>query len=165
MGVFKRNRKATAIVEENINITPLMDVLTVLLFFFISIFTVNPITVTIPDNIQLPASKVISTPEEAVTISISKNKILANNQVIISIPIKKSDLASDNRTLVKLEEYLQQQMKKRNKIFEGEESPEFLHPGKILFQADRHLDFGTLKYLLHTAAVVGYADYQFLVTN
>ena len=72
-----------------------------------------------------------------------------------------SEVGKDGRTLVKLKEALIDQAKRRYAIFKDAPDLSILPPGKILIQADHTLPFGTLKYLLHTAAVSSYRDYRF----
>jgi biopolymer transport protein ExbD len=77
----------------------------------------------------------------------------------------KRDIASDQRTLIPLEKVLAEKYSKRQEIYVGLEDvkAENIPAPKLLIQADKELPFGTMKYLLHTVAKVGYTDYQFIV--
>lgn len=165
---LKKSKRKKHILDPNVNITALMDVLTVLLFFLIKSFSVSSAALRPPDGIRLPASLVQAPAKEAVTLSITKNEILANNKVVLKLnqgKFRTLDIGKDDRTLIPLQNYLDTQMKKRNAIYAGAGDLSFLPPAELLIQADRKLPFGVLKYLLHTAAVTGYSDYQFIVVN
>ncbi len=162
---FKKKSHKGKLTLQEINITPLMDVLTVLLFFLIKIFTVNSMNLNVPNDVKLPESKSNGTPEELVTIVVSGKDIRTSDHVLVSYQrnkISDNEIAEDGRTITKVADYLKKQMDKRNKIYEGNPIPSNLPKGKIMIHADKDVSFKVLKYLLHTATVTGYSDYQFL---
>lgn len=164
----KRKSKKGNLKLQEINITPLMDVLTVLLFFLIKIFTVNSMNLNVPDDVKLPESLSKDTPEESVTIVVSGTDIRTEEEVLLKYSkntFNRSDIGEDGRTLTKVANYLKREMKKRNQIYEGNAAPENLPKGKIMIYSDKEVSFKVLKYLLHTATTTGYSDYQFLTTK
>ncbi len=168
MKPLKKKRNKKALLEQNVNITPLMDVLTVLLFFLIKTFTLNAPTMAFPSGMQLPSENAKLPPEESVIVTLSQTELKADGNVLAILNDGKFQtkfIGTDGRTIVPLENFLITQIKKRNKVFEGVGDANLLPPGKLLIMADKKLKFGTLKYLFHTATVSGYADYQFLIKN
>jgi biopolymer transport protein ExbD len=168
MSFKNRKKSSTKLVEQNINITPLMDVLTVLLFFLIKIFNVNSMSMALPQDIELPTSKNKIPLEESVALIVSKKDIRAEEQVIVSFKNMKlatEQIGDDGRVVKKLEEFLKLQMSKRNQVYEGIDDPSKIPPGKLLIHADKKVPFGILKHVFHTATVAGYSDYQFLTMN
>jgi hypothetical protein len=92
-----------------------------------------------------------------------------NNQVIAKLDngrFNPKDLAKDGRTIVPLKNLLSDEYKKRNAVFseEGAEAKD-LPPGRVIIQSDKTLEFATVKFVLHTAAVAHYNDYEFVVEN
>lgn len=73
MAFFKRKRSSTQLMTLSVNITPLMDVLTVLLFFMVKIFSAGPLNVSLPKDLNPPASKVKSPVKEMVVVSLSQS--------------------------------------------------------------------------------------------
>lgn len=167
MPLIKQKKKSN-LPEFNINITALMDILTVLLFFLVKSFTVSSSTLTPPDDIKLPTAKVQENAKEAITVSVSVNEVRFNNDIIIKLNrgrFPRTVIGEDNRTLKPLFALLDKEDKKRREIYKEQINTEFFPPGKILIQADHKLPFRLLKFILHTAAVAGYKDYQFLVVG
>ena len=152
----------------NVNITALMDVLTVLLFFLIKSFTVSSSSLTPPDAIALPESHEALPSQEAVVVSISKFDLRADNEILLKIQRGRflaSDVGDDRRMLLPLEKYLRKQHQKKMAVYEGVGDVNALPPGKLLIQADKNLPFGLLKYVFYTASSTGYADYQFVIVS
>lgn len=167
MALLKARKKKDRSLDNTVNITSLMDVMTVLLFFLIKSFTVSSTTLTPPEGVRLPASTVEVPPEETVMVSISDREIRGDNHVLMTYSGGKftaKDVGPDRLTLMPLQSFLAKQAKKRMAVYEGAGDTSLLPPGKLLIQADKALPFGTLKHVLHTATTAGYADYQFVVT-
>jgi len=162
-----RIRKARhRMTDSNVNITALMDILTVLLFFLIKSFSLSSTSLSIPDGVRLPASFTNSPVVDAVKLSLSEKELKADHQLLANLKngqFRGSDLSRDHKTITSLKEYLDVQMQKKKALIpEGarEEDETF---GKLIIQADKELSFKTLKLVLHTAASSGYEDYQFIV--
>ncbi len=162
-----RNEKKNRFTQSSVNITSLMDVLTVLLFFLIKSFSMDPTVVKPPDNIRLPASVVKGKAKDALRISLN-NKTLSVDDKVIMRPKKgifaKELIGADGRILLPLSDVLLKEMKKKKDFYKGIGDPKKLST-KLIIQADKNIKFKTLKYVLHTAAVAGYSDYQFVVKN
>lgn len=167
MALPRRIRKTGITLEDgNISITSLMDVLTVLLFFLIKSFSVSTQALSPPQDVQLPLASQEENAEEAITVSLSPNEVRVNSQVLTKLKggrFPASEIGEDGRTLQPLKRYLDLQMQKRNAVYKGEGDISFLPPGKVLIQAHKDLPYGLVKVLLHTSAITGYSDYQFVV--
>jgi biopolymer transport protein ExbD len=130
--------------------------------------SVTTISLTTPEGMRLPASYIESAAEEAVVVSLTNSIISVDTESIMkyeNYKFAKRDIASDQRTLIPLEKVLAEKYSKRQEIYVGLEDvkAENIPAPKLLIQADKELPFGTMKYLLHTVAKVGYTDYQFIV--
>jgi len=166
MGLKRRSRITAKLPEVSINITSLMDVLTVLLFFLVKSFSVTSASVDLPKDVRLPASVSDDQFEEGVTVALSKEALYFHNKPIIKLSnghFKSDDLAGDRKTLIALKDILDRENAKRKSVFQGAGDLSFLPPGKIVIQSDKKLPFGVVKHLLHTATVAGYTDYQFVI--
>jgi len=160
-------KKKVALKEISLNITSLMDVLTVLLFFLVKIFTVNSMNMTVPEGVTLPEAKLAKSVDESVTIIISKDIIATPEKTLHKLrngQVASEDFKPDKRTLTHLYDYLKEQMDKKNKIFSGTEI-ENMPAGKIIFYADKDLSFGAIKYVLHTASQANYSNFNFLANK
>ena len=150
------------------NITSLMDVLTVLLFFLIKSFSMTASQVEIPAGIRVPAAVSQQQMEEGLAVSLSKEALIYQGQVIAKLNnghFNPSDIGPDKRTILPLQQILDKENKKRMGIFKNAGNLSLLPPGKIIVQSDKQLTFGTMKYLLHTASYANYNDFQFVVQD
>jgi biopolymer transport protein ExbD len=176
MGLIRPRKRHKEALDLNLNITSLMDVLTVLLFFLLKSFSVTETTISIPQGIRLPAAVSDKKIEEAVTIAFLKDEIRSNEQVIMKLnqgkPYPYDVGGVGNKTWVPLKTFLDAEYARRNAMIvrAAEASGEPLDktqlpPGRVLIQADRALDFADLKNVLHTAGLAGYSDYEFIINN
>lgn len=162
-----KNKSKNRLVLQEINITPLMDVLTVLLFFLIKIFTVNTMNIDVPEQLTLPTIGHQAPPQEAITLVITKNQVLIDQKLLAeisnnAIPLKYQ--SEDRLTLPALSSYLTKEKQKRDQVFGYDGKQTDLPAGKLMIQADRDTNFSILKLLLNSAAISGYTDFQFLGT-
>ena len=168
MSLIRRRSKKANLTDVNVNITALLDVMTVLLFFLIKSFTVSASALNVPKDMRLPSSITQVEAEEAVVLSLSNQFLRVNNQTIAILKsgrFSKRDLDSDGRTILPLKAFLDQQQAKRMSIYKGQGNLSFIPPGKLLIQSDKKLRFFSMKHLLHTASTSGYGDFQFVVLN
>ncbi len=163
--ITSSKRARNKLTLQEINITPLMDVLTVLLFFLIKIFTVNTMNIDIPEQLTLPTIINNAPPAEAVTLVVSKNQISIEHHQLFSLQrgsIPDSQLSSDKLSIPILTNFLNKEKSKRDQIYSSGKEKVELPSGKLLIQADKNTDFALLKIVLNSAALSGYTDYQFL---
>lgn len=168
---IKSNRSKNKLVLQEINITPLMDVLTVLLFFLIKIFTVNTMNIDTPDKLSLPSIINKAPPQEAITLVVSTSEVSIDHKILFSLNngrIPEKEMSQDRLTIPELTKFLKTEKQKRDNLYnsggDGTQKLE-LPTGKLLVQADKATNFAVLKLLLNSASLGGYADYQFLGTN
>lgn len=154
--------------EANINITSLMDVLTVLLFFLLKTMSQTASEINTPKDIRLPAGKSEDVASSAVTVNVSEKELRVNDKLITKLSNKNfyfADFDLDKRTITPLRKVLETEIEKRNSIYQGVGDISFLPEAKVLIQADKSLNFSVIKHVLHTVAIAGYTSYQFVVTK
>lgn len=159
-------KKKRHMLEMGLNITSLIDVLTVILFFLVKSMSVTTAAVKPPPDIRLPAAVSNSKVVEATSVALSLRDLRVNGQVILTLKNGKfaaAQLSRDGQEIKVLQTALTKERQKKLALFKGVSGKKFLAPRKILIQADKDLPFDTIKYVLHTAAVAGYTDYQFVV--
>lgn len=81
---LSRMMKAGSQPATRLNIVPLMDVFTILVFFLLVNSTASDVMET-PKTIKLPASFVEHKPRETVSVMVTENEILIQGEYIISI--------------------------------------------------------------------------------
>jgi len=163
---LKKSTTKMRLPEMGLNITSLIDVLTVLIFFLIRTMTVTSSAASPPEGLRLPASISEIQGEESTVVAISQKALRVNHDLVSKLSnghFVGADLDSDGRTLKKLKELLQREHSKKERLFVSKNGGEFMPPSKILIQADKQMRFETLKHVLHTISVAGYTDYQFVI--
>jgi biopolymer transport protein ExbD len=154
--------------DENmtLNITSMMDMFTIILIFLLKSYSVNTINITPNDNLRLPTSIHDKAPEEGLDMAILKTKMVLNKKDIIDLDdgiISKKHLGQDGRTIVALAEALG--VEKQKTAYIAKRNKDYKFKGTIIIQADKDLPFDTLKKVLFTTGMSGYADFRFAVVN
>lgn len=154
----------------DVDITSLMDVLTVLLFFLIMNASVSPVQLETPEGITLPSSSSEQVPKAAIKLALTPEALIMNDKVILKLESGRfpaSELEQDARIVKVLKTELSKEYKKTEDFFKevADQDAGLLPTPPLLIQADKNTPFGTLKVILHTAAVSGFGDFQFVVTS
>jgi biopolymer transport protein ExbD len=144
----------------SLNLTPMIDMFTILLVFLIKSYSTDPAFLTPTQNIEL--SKTTSekiAPNEMVLI-IGKDGILVEGKLVVAF----KDGTIDSKlvkagVLPELQKALEAQAAKTKFIAERNSSVKF--SGTLILQADQKLPFDSLKPVLRTAGLVGYNDIKF----
>jgi len=163
-----KKRKKREMIEFTLNVTSLMDVLTVLLFFLVKSYSVSQAALQTPQGLRLPASTVKAELEETVSIALTSKELRFNNQVLVTLDNGKftsKDLSRDGKVIRELKKTLDEEYAKRNAVFNEEGTTENLPPGRVIIQSDKGMEFAVLKYVLNTAAQSHYNDYEFIVQS
>jgi biopolymer transport protein ExbD len=131
-----------------LNLTPLMDVFTILVFFLL-FHSAGSNTLETPKQIKLPDSVVETKPRETVVIMVSPNVVLVQGEAVISTP----ELLGDKiETVAEITERLKQL--ERNII--GISTKTVVENKEITILADKTIPFRVLKKIMSTCTGSGY---------
>lgn len=131
-----------------LNLTPLMDVFTILVFFLLFHSSGGDILQT-PKQIKLPDSVVETKPRETVVIMVSPEVVLVQGEAVISTP----ELLEDRIVIVhEIKERLEQL--ERNII--GINTKTIAKSKEITLLADKTIPFKVLKKIMSTCTGSGY---------
>ena len=150
-GGGKRNMSA------ELNLTSLVDMLTILVVFLLQLFSASGELLTIQKNIKLPDAKNFKDLEGAPIIAVSADSITLDGRVVASTEQLKKDESADWK-IVDLHDQLVT-LKNNFKL---------LHPsdpftGMVNVQADKAVDFKVIKKVMYTCGQAGYANVNFAV--
>ena len=137
---LRRSRKRYD--EPLVNLTSMVDVLSVLLFFLLSIYSGGGYLTILPAGLQLPTSNVRAPLTRQVEIAVLKDKILVDRQAVGDNP---AELAANPDLLLP---GLQSALAARG----AAGAPD----GKVTIEADRSIPFGFLKKVMYTADQMGF---------
>jgi biopolymer transport protein ExbD len=131
-----------------LNLTPLMDVFTILVFFLLFHSSGGDILKT-PKQIKLPDSVVEAKPRETVVIMVSPEVVLVQGEPVIGTPVLlKDNIGRVNEVADRLEQL------ERNII--GISTKTIAKSKEVTILADRTIPFKVLKKIMSTCTGSGY---------
>ncbi len=148
---MERSRKKTP----SLNLTSLMDVFTILVFFLLANSSSSEVLAT-PKLIKLPTSVVEVKPRETVVIMVSPATVLVQGEVVVNTT---DLLASTNDSIPEITERLTQL--ERNII--GISTKEIVESKEITVLADKTIPFRVLKKIMLTCTASGYGKISLAV--
>lgn len=125
-----------------VNLTSMVDVLSVLMFFLLSIYSGGGYLTILPSGLQLPSSNVRAPLVRQVEIAVLKDKILVDRQPVADNPV---EFATNQELLLP---GLQAALAARGDATQSE--------GKVTIEADRSTPFRLLKKVMYTADLMGF---------
>ena len=158
---FKR-RKKNGIFE--IDITSLLDILTILLVFLLQSYNSSGVIINVPEGIVLPKSNSESINNFGVNIQVSKSRIWVDDTEILSaneMSRKKIYDQGGRRIaplydeLVKIKETIKNSQKSSPKAAQ--------FSGIANLVIDKSLKYSYLKKVMHTCASAGFKEFKFVV--
>lgn len=160
---FASRRRKPNIVE--IDMTSLLDILTILLAFLIHNFDATGVRIHVPAGIILPNSKSVSVNTTGVSIQVSADKIWVDNKEVLNTETLPEQVYDQGgRRIVSLYNELV-------KIKESIKQTEKLSPDAAKFSGianlviDKSLKYSYVKKIMFTCAEAGFKEYKFVVRN
>lgn len=139
--------------KASLNLTPMIDMMTIILVFLIKTYSVSPEYLTPTQGIQLSATTSETAAPDRAVLFVGKDGILIEGQTVFAF----NNGTPDNKffsqdTVPGLLKALGDLMKRSQKK-EG--------AGTLILQADREVPFTWLKPILRTAGLAGFNDIKF----
>lgn len=141
---MERNRKKVA----GLNLTSLMDVFTILVFFLLANSSSSEVLST-PKQLILPESVVETKPKETLVIMVSPEAVLLQGETVVGIP---ELLASTSDSVSAITERLK--LLERNIV--GIKTTQDAAGKEITILADKTIPFRVLKKIMSTCTASGY---------
>jgi biopolymer transport protein ExbD len=159
---FKRRKKSNSVFE--IDITSLLDILTILLVFLLQSYNSSGVIINVPKDIELPRSASESLNNFGVNVQVSKTQIWVDDKEVLNSEIVDQSQIFDEggRRIVPLYNELV-------KIKETIKQSEKLSPDAKKFSGianlvvDKSLKYNYLKKVMHTCATAGFKEFKFVV--
>ena len=177
--------------SDELNITSMMDMMTIILVFLLKSFSATEVTVTASDKLVLPTSSAARPPDVSLVLAVQKDRIILDNEEFgdnkdqqISLE-PYADPGNPGKTLYRfsaeqkkglmislLYEALNDK-RKNAEFFEGvakkqseqskKGSVDMGFDGRILLQIDKDIPFQVLRDIMFTAGQAKYAEFEFVV--
>jgi biopolymer transport protein ExbD len=149
----------------DLNITPMMDMMTIILVFLLKTFSSSTSTITFDQNLQVPKSATQLKPKEAVSVTITKKIVLVEGDAIAPINNGKVDPAvkrdgENGYYITPLVDVLEKHSRKEKKVAEltGQK-----FEAQLMVVADQTTPYRLLTEVLYSCGQAGYANYRLLV--
>jgi biopolymer transport protein ExbD len=152
-------------VIKDLNITPMMDMMTIILVFLLKSFTSSTSTITFDQNLQVPKSSTQLKQKLALAVTITKKVILVEGDAIAPVnqgkvdPTVKRD-GENGYYITPLVEILEKHAKREKKVAEltGQK-----FDGQLMVIADQTTPYRLLTEIIYSCGQAGYANYRLLV--
>jgi biopolymer transport protein ExbD len=154
-------REAAGEIKE-LNITAMMDMMTIILVFLIKSYTASSITVTASEDVRPPLSTTRLTPKDTIAITVTPKSILVGDKKkvdLTNMAVKPSDL--DGKRILPLDAALQKEVEKLKYIAERNPAAPFNREVAII--GDKRVPYELLSSVLYTAGQNELENFRFVV--
>lgn len=177
---MRRRRKKEREAEEEaitseLNITAMMDMMTILLVFLLKSFGSDSANITLDEHLMVPQSTSALRVEELVTVTITSRQILVGDKAVVElestqgadgkpmavVPAGVRDNGGRGMLIVPVEEQLRKEIEKIREI--AEYNPSMQPKNQISIVGDANTPYDVLTMVLYTAGKVGLDGYKFVV--
>ncbi len=159
----KASRRNRAEEEGKLNITSLMDIVSIIVIYLLKSYGSDPVLIMPTAGQKIPMSKADSPIQEGVPVYISKRSITFNNKKIVQID-ENGDIdpaALQNHLIGPLYDAMAEESDKAKTMAANQGKEEW--SGRIILVGDQTLKFATLVDVMYTAGRAEYREYAFCV--
>lgn len=157
----RRDREAEGEIKE-LNITAMMDLMTIILVFLIKSFTASSITVTASEDVRPPLSTSRATPKDTIALTVTSKSIMVGDKkrVALSNAVVDSN-EMQGQLILPLDAALKKEVEKLKKIAERNPNAPFNHEVAII--GDKRVPYALLSSVLYTAGQNELSNFRFIV--
>jgi biopolymer transport protein ExbD len=152
-------------VIKDLNITPMMDMMTIILVFLLKSFSSSASTITFDSNLQVPKSSTQLRMKLALAITVTKKVILVEGDAIAPINLGRVDptVKRDGENgyyITPLVDILEKHAKREKKVAEltGQK-----FDAQLMIIADQTTPYRLLTEIFYSCGQAGYANYRLVV--
>lgn len=154
-------REAEGEIKE-LNITAMMDMMTIILVFLIKSYTASSVTVTASEDVRPPLSTTRSTPKDTIAITVTPKSILVGDKKkvsLVNMAVQPGDL--EGKRILPLDAALKKEVEKLKYIAERNPNAPFNHEVSII--GDKRIPYELLSSVLYTAGQNELENFRFIV--
>ncbi len=156
----RHERGAEGEIKE-LNITAMMDMMTIILVFLIKSYASSAVTMTSSEDLKPPISTTRLTPKDTVAVTITPKHVLVGDKPKVELEngqLRPSDLAG--RLVVPLDQALKKEVEKLKTIEERGGNP---FSRELTVIGDKRIQYDLLMSVLYTAGQNELENYRFIV--
>ncbi len=143
-----------------LNITSLMDMMTIILIFLLFCFSTQDQNIRVEKGIELPKSNSEQPFKWAINISLSQDLLKVEEEVICSI--KDGKVQGENKDSDRID-LLYERLLAFKEVEEYRDVERDATEPVVIFHADKRHQFETVYSVMKTAAMAGYPNFRFAV--
>jgi biopolymer transport protein ExbD len=162
----RRARESAGEIKE-LNITAMMDMMTIILVFLLKSFSASSLAVNLSDELKLPVSTSQVQAQDNINVTISMREVTVNDRSAVKVEngaipagYKEQGLA-DAFYVGAIYDALKKEVDKQKYIAQYNRSAPFT--GRVNVIADRRIPYRTLMEVLYTAGQAELGEYKFMV--
>ncbi|AKQ67092.1 adventurous gliding motility protein S [Myxococcus hansupus] len=157
----RKEREAAGEIKE-LNITAMMDMMTILLVFLLKSFASSSAAVTASEDVRPPVSSTRATPRDTVAVTITPKNVLVGEREVLRLQNGQfpADLLQ-GRLVLPLDAQLKKEVEKLKYIAARNPSAPF--SGELSVIADKKIPYDMLLTVLYTAGQNELENYRFVV--
>jgi biopolymer transport protein ExbD len=157
----RKEREAAGEIRE-LNITAMMDMMTIILVFLLKSYAASAIMLTQSEDIKPPISSTRAVPKDTVAVTITQRDILVGDRVVVTLEngqVPASQL--DGRLVKPLDQALRREVEKLKLIAARNPAAPFSRELSVI--GDRKIPYDLLLTVLYTAGQAELENYRFVV--
>lgn len=162
----RKVREAAGEIKE-LNITAMMDMMTIILVFLLKSYSASSINVNMSADLSMPQSTTAVVPQENVSVTISLQEVAVSDRAVVRIEGGRIPAAAkqggslDAYLVPAIHDALRREVEKQKYIARYNPSAPF--SGRVNVIADRRVPYRTLMDVLYTAGQAELGEYKFMV--
>ena len=157
----RKEREAAGEIKE-LNITAMMDMMTILLVFLLKSFASSSEAITASEDVRPPVSTTRATPKDTVAVTITPKNILVGDKEVMRL--QNGQIPADKlqgRLVLPLDAQLKKEVEKLKYIADRNPAAPFNRELSVI--ADRKVPYDLLLTVLYTAGQNELENYRFIV--
>ena len=157
----RKEREAAGEIHE-LNITAMMDMMTIILVFLLKTYAASAIMLTQSEDIKPPISSTRAVPKDTVAVTITTQDILVGDRVVVTLENGQvPPRLLDGRLVRPLDQALRHEVDKLKTIAARNPSAPFSRELSVI--GDRKIPYDLLLTVLYTAGQAELENYRFVV--
>ncbi|MDP1919147.1 MAG: biopolymer transporter ExbD [Myxococcales bacterium] len=160
----RKEREAEGEIKE-LNITAMMDIMTIILVFLIKSYTASSVTITPSEDIRPPLSSTRLTPKDTIAITVTPRHIMVGDKVKATLEKNMQPRADEmqGKLILPVDAALKKEVEKLKYIAERNPSAPFMREVSII--GDRKIPYEVLSSVLYTAGQNELENFRFVVIS
>jgi biopolymer transport protein ExbD len=173
--VAKRKSLRRGSGTDELNITSMMDMMTIILVFLLKSYSTDDISVAGNDDLVLPVSTSLKSPKLAVNVVVSQRDILVDGEPVLQLEeimdpdtnqplVQVPDSAKRGAKIIDLYDKLVSKAETSKRLGEQAQGVDDLDfKGQVLLQCDKRLPFKVIREIMYTAGQAQFGEFKFVV--